>query len=156
MIPYHTDESPERHLAGSCFLSSFWIRWPGRLRTNTDEIIYAVHCLSSSLCRFSAMPFTCACFCGLNGFCRRQQKKNKEQVEEVEGDEGEEVERWRDQQTDVWQLCCSSGLSLSYLDGAFFSFLFFLENNFVIFRRFCIVESQYIDYKYFLFCIFFR
>ncbi|XP_070815705.1 uncharacterized protein blacat1 [Chaetodon auriga] len=44
------------------------------------------------------MPFTCACFCGLNGFCRRRKKKKKEQVEE---EEGEEVEQWRDQETEV-------------------------------------------------------
>ncbi|XP_069369394.1 uncharacterized protein [Paralichthys olivaceus] len=44
------------------------------------------------------MPFTCACFCGLNGFCRRRRKRRKEQVEEVEG---EEVARWRDQETEV-------------------------------------------------------
>ncbi|XP_078032384.1 uncharacterized protein LOC117257031 [Epinephelus lanceolatus] len=47
------------------------------------------------------MPFTCACFCGLNGFCRRRKKKKKEQVEEEEGEEGEEVERLRDQETEV-------------------------------------------------------
>lgn len=44
------------------------------------------------------MPFTCACFCGLNGFCRRRKKKKKEQVEE---EEGEEVEQCRDQETEV-------------------------------------------------------
>ncbi|XP_069027994.1 uncharacterized protein [Embiotoca jacksoni] len=41
------------------------------------------------------MPFTCACFCGLNEFCRRQKRKKREQVEE------EEVEQWRDQETEV-------------------------------------------------------
>ncbi|XP_073325316.1 uncharacterized protein [Pagrus major] len=44
------------------------------------------------------MPFTCACFCGLNGFCRRRKKKKKEQEEE---EEGEEVEQCRDQETVV-------------------------------------------------------
>ncbi|XP_071350530.1 uncharacterized protein [Trachinotus anak] len=44
------------------------------------------------------MPFTWACFCGLNGFCRRRKKKKKEQEEE---EEGEEVERWRDRETEV-------------------------------------------------------
>lgn len=44
------------------------------------------------------MPFTCACFCGLNGFCRRRKKKKKE---EEEGDGGEEAEPWRDQETEV-------------------------------------------------------
>ncbi|XP_074496476.1 uncharacterized protein blacat1 [Sebastes fasciatus] len=46
------------------------------------------------------MPFTCACFCGLNGFCRPRKKKKKEQVEEGQG-EVEEAERWRDQETVV-------------------------------------------------------
>uniref|UniRef100_A0A8C6WPE6 Bladder cancer associated transcript 1 n=1 Tax=Neogobius melanostomus TaxID=47308 RepID=A0A8C6WPE6_9GOBI len=29
------------------------------------------------------MPFTCACFCGLNGFCGRK-KKRKDALEEEE------------------------------------------------------------------------
>lgn len=51
------------------------------------------------------MPFTCACFCGLNGFCRRRRKKKRDEVEE---EECEEVEQWRDQETQVWQHCCQS------------------------------------------------
>ncbi|XP_068449514.1 uncharacterized protein [Clinocottus analis] len=48
----------------------------------------------------SAMPFTCACFCGLNGYCRGRGKKKKERVLEEE-EEGEKVERGRDQETVV-------------------------------------------------------
>ncbi|CAB1444780.1 unnamed protein product [Pleuronectes platessa] len=48
-------------------------------------------------CVTKAMPFTCCCFCGLNGLCHRRRKKRKEKVEQVEG---EEVERCRDQETE--------------------------------------------------------
>lgn len=48
------------------------------------------------------MPFTCACFCGLNGFCRRQKKKRRDQAAE---EEGEEEEQRRDEETEVWQQC---------------------------------------------------
>ncbi|XP_071403110.1 uncharacterized protein, partial [Centroberyx affinis] len=44
------------------------------------------------------MPFTFACFCGLNGFCRRRKKKKKKEV--TEEAEGEQVERRRDQETE--------------------------------------------------------
>ncbi|XP_071059371.1 uncharacterized protein [Pseudochaenichthys georgianus] len=44
------------------------------------------------------MPFTWACFCGLNGSCCRREKKKKQQ-EEVEG---EEAEQCRDRETEVW------------------------------------------------------
>ncbi|XP_072308912.1 uncharacterized protein [Eucyclogobius newberryi] len=45
------------------------------------------------------MPFTCACFCGLNGFCCGRKKKRKDALEEEE--EGEELGRVRDQETQV-------------------------------------------------------
>lgn len=56
------------------------------------------------------MPFTCACFCGLNGFChgrrRRRRSKKKERVEEEkeelkEEEEEEAVERWKNEETAV-------------------------------------------------------
>lgn len=53
------------------------------------------------------MPFTCACFCGLNGFCngrrRRRRNKKKERVEEEKEElkEEEAVERWKNEETAV-------------------------------------------------------
>lgn len=53
------------------------------------------------------MPFTCACFCGLNGFChgqRKRRRKKKERVEEMEElkeEEEEAIEQWKNQETAV-------------------------------------------------------